>query len=123
MSNHYHYEGEEYCENCLPVDPASKKVDLDYGEQDYPANCCKCRMPLDCTLTADGVDYVLTSIKVALETCRDRLKKPQSCYIGTYYENSPWGKIMLDWLEMLPYYNWSKSDQTIIDEFRSLMKE
>ena len=68
---HFHFDGEEYCEDCLPG-----PGEPDYGEQDYPAHCCRCHKPLDCTLTKDGVAYVMGKKCYAIGT----LEKTETLY-------------------------------------------
>jgi hypothetical protein len=68
---HYHYECDEWCEDCLPVPAESEGVDYDQGEQDCPANCCACGEPLEYSLTSDGVTYVLEAVRESLKEGRE----------------------------------------------------
>jgi hypothetical protein len=61
---HYHYESDEYCGPCLGA--FIKYAELDQGSQDCPAHCCECHQLLDCTLTDDGVNYVIEYLTDAL---------------------------------------------------------
>lgn len=63
-TGHYHFNCDEYCEACLGADV--QFADHDDGSQDYPAHCCQCHQLLDCTLTDDGVNYVIEYLTNAL---------------------------------------------------------
>ena len=88
---HFHFDGEEYCEDCLPG-----PGEPDYGEQDYPAHCCRCHKPLDCTLTKDGVAYVIEALQQPLDW---------------HYA------IVRYWAQTLLNYSLSDSDRKIVTDF------
>jgi mono/diheme cytochrome c family protein len=114
---HYHYDGEEYCEDCLSefIDPRSHKVDIDYGEQDSPANCCQCHQPLDYRLTSDGVNYVIEKLKEAIDNGIDWTV--YDCYNGTYYDGSPHCAILRDWAQDVSNYCLTDDQKEIVDRF------
>ena len=113
---HYHYDGEEYCEDCLPVSPDNPVVDLDTGEQDSPAHCFHCLCPLDYSLTTDGVAYVLGEIRGSLEHGPD--STVYECYKGTWYDGSPHHAILRDWAEHIRHYGGlSEGDRELIGKY------
>jgi hypothetical protein len=117
MSGHYHYECDEYCENCLPVASDSPEVCSDGGEQDTPANCCVCHRPLDYSLTSEGVQYVLEYIRESLAAGPDEWNKVHDCYKGTYYEGSRHVEIVRDWAADLQNYSLDERDKKLVDFF------
>ena len=113
---HYHYDGQEYCEDCLPVSPNYPGVDLDTGDQDTPAHCFSCLRPLDYSLTTEGVQYVLGEIQGSLEHGPDATV--YDCYKGTWYEGSPHHAILRDWVEHIRNYGGlSGGDRELIDRY------
>jgi len=116
---HYHYNYEEWCEDCLPVSPA--EADWDDGEQDTPANCSCCGRPLDYTLTTDGVNYVIEQLCIVMSTGIDTHIIPnmgtaeEECL--TYYHGMPHYEIMRDWARDLSNYFLNPEDQEIVGYF------
>jgi hypothetical protein len=115
--SHYHYDGAEYCEDCLPVDEDSEQVEYDCGEQDYPAHCCVCHQPLDYTLTSDGVEYVLDALKVELAKPIDERNELHPCYVGTWYEGSRHVEITRDWATALSNCSLTSDQQDLLAQF------
>ena len=103
MQGHYHYDCDEYCEDCLPVADNSEGVDLDDGEQDTPAHCCNCHKPLDCRLTTDGAEYVFDAIQEELSDLAQAAERHKN-YDGTWYEDSPHIEILFDWANLVYAY-------------------
>jgi len=114
---HYHYECDEYCDDCLPVDPNHENVDYDYGEQDCPANCCVCHRPLGYSLTTDGVEYVLEAIQESLDRPAEERNKIHKCYDGTWYEGSRHVEIVRDWAKDLKWYFLTDEQEELVDKF------
>ena len=113
---HYHYDCEEWCEDCLPVPESA--ADYDSGEQDTPANCAGCGQPLDYSLTSEGVDYVLDAI---IETMECGLDKHVIPLAGTavkevlsYYRGSPHYEIVRDWAKELQNHTLDRKDSLIV---------
>jgi hypothetical protein len=107
VNGHYHYACDEWCADCLPVPADSPEVQWDGphdGSQDTPANCCKCGVLLPCTLTPDGVNYVIEYLADAVErgTATD-------CERG--------------WAAMLHEYFLHHGEQFILDSFLSKFGE
>lgn len=118
MSGHYHYNCEEYCDDCLPVATDHPDVDLDSGDQDSPAHCCKCHRPLDYTLTNDGVNYVIENLLKEIDS-EDR-DTVYPCYEGTYYTGSRHCEITRDWAKHLKDHYLSQKDREIVETFLTL---
>ena len=121
---HYHYAGQEYCDDCLPVnypnDKESEFVDVDDGEQDTPANCVGCGIPLNYTLTQEGVQYVIQAITDALEEGLDTHIIPTKGTgeeTLTHYHESPHYEIVRDWATDLTSYNLTEEEIRIVDTF------
>ena len=115
--SHYHYDCEEYCDQC-----ASPGAYLDDGEQDTPANCAGCGRPLDYSLTADGVKYVLEYIMGALETGIEDdhiipLKGTAEEEMLDYYQGSPHYEIVRDWAKDLQDYSLDRKDACIVQAY------
>lgn len=100
MTGHYHFNGAEYCEDCLPVSPDDSEVGLDTGEQDSPAHCDSCHCHLDYSLTSDGVRYVLNSLL-------DHIRNPDA---GN-------GDVLDDWAENLRWYGLGTKERNLLDCF------
>lgn len=112
------FDGDHYCEKCLPVPVDDERVFDASGEQDTPAHCCNCLVPLDYSLTSEGVDYVLEKL---LEAIREGLDwKVYDCYQGTYYAGSPHCDIIADWAEEIRWYGGLGKRENIITRFLSL---
>ncbi len=58
----YVYGADHWCEDCLPVDKNHREVDVLCGECDSPCHCNVCRVPLECSLTSYGMEYVLEQL-------------------------------------------------------------
>jgi hypothetical protein len=116
MNGHYHYDGEEYCEYCLPADAAGPDVDIDAGGQDTPANCSVCGRPLDYSLTPDGVDYVLSAVEKALA---DGPGVWGALYdgAGTYYRGARRVEIVRDWARDLLGYRLAEGRREMVQDF------
>ena len=118
--SHYHYQSDEWCVDCLPAEAPHADVDLDSGEQDTPANCCACGKPLDYTLTAEGVQYVVEAILDNLENGIDEHIIPAAGtaeYELTYYHGSPHFAVVEAWAENLRDYALSRKDRYLVNEF------
>lgn len=121
MNGHYHYNGEEYCENCLPV--STEEADFDYGEQDSPANCCVCHRPLDYSLTKEGVSYVIEALIDELNSGPEQWNQIHDCYKGTYYDGCRHVEILRDWAKDLKYYGGlSPAEEFLIRHFLEVTK-
>jgi hypothetical protein len=121
---HYHYNCDEYCEDCLPVHEDHEEVDYDCGEQDTPANCCVCHKPLEYSLTSDGVKYVLESIRESLNKSEEDRNKVHNCYDNTWYENCRHVEIVRDWANNLKWYGGlSEEEEELIDHFLEVTEE
>lgn len=57
------------CEDCLSDKHNCQP--MDNCEVDSPAHCSICGVPLNCTLTVEGVEYVKESIKNDTGCCRE----------------------------------------------------
>ena len=88
------------CENCGTPDPRE--------EVDCPQHCDDCGRPLDYSLTADGIEYVLETLRYALENGIDDhiipLKGTAEEDCLSYYHGSPHYEITRDWASDLSYY-------------------
>jgi len=118
---HYHYDCDEYCDECLPVGENSSLVEYDMGEQDSPANCCQCHRPLDYSLTQEGVKYVLGHLKNCIKNGIDW--NIYDCYVGSYYEGMPHCAVVRDWAFELKNYFLTEEEEEIVDKFLELTKE
>jgi hypothetical protein len=114
---HYHYNCDEYCEYCLPVDEDSPEVDYDSGEQDSPAHCCVCHQPLEYSLTSDGIEYVLEALREELAKPAEERNKVHECYNGTHYEGCRHVEITRDWAEHIKWYGLAQEDQELVEKF------
>jgi hypothetical protein len=114
---HYHYNCDEYCEDCLPVSENNPEVDYDAGEQDSPGNCCQCHKPLEYTLTSEGVRYVLEYITESLYSPPEKRNLVHDCYNGTWYEGSRHVEIVRDWAKDLLNYSLNDADRILVDRF------
>lgn len=92
---HYAYDGEEYCENCGPIQIPDRKLErsfvheFDHGETDSPSHCGLCQAPLDYSLTVDGVAYVVEKLKEELQTSGPAAWNEIRETVGkTYYSGS-----------------------------------
>lgn len=119
MKSHYHFNGEEYCEDCLPVSSDYPDVDIDYGEQDTPANCHICLKPLDYTLTQTGVEHVLE--KITNEYLSGDMNTIFPQYKGTFYQESRHGNIVGDWAKNLLGYSLSCQEEALVKMYLELM--
>jgi hypothetical protein len=117
---HYHLQCEEWCEDCLPVPVDSPEVDYDQGEQDTPANCCACGEPLDCSLTSEGVAYVLEAIRDSLREGREARNRlvPDDDRLS-YYRGSRHCEIVRDWAKDLLNYGLIGQDRTLVAHYLS----
>jgi hypothetical protein len=100
MRGHYHYDGDEYCANCLPAREGELEVDVDLGEQDTPANCCVCHAKLNYSLTQAGVRYVL-------EKLLDHIRNPEAGERD----------VLLDWATDLKWYMLPVKQANLLDCF------
>jgi len=119
---HYHYDCEEWCEQCLPVPADSEEVGYDGGEQDTPAHCAGCGRPLDYRLTAEGVEYVVATLRDALETGIDDhiipAKGTAEEELSDYYHGSPHYEITRDWArELSGYGGLSDEDEATVARY------
>ena len=103
----FNYNGDDYCEDCAPTG----SIEWDSAEQDAPVHCYNCLRPLDYTLTAAGVQYVLEYLRKAIDA------NVYPIYIGTYYEGSPHYAIRRDWAQTIADYSLSDSDRKIVNYF------
>jgi len=124
MQGHYHYDSDEFCENCLPVAPDSPAVDFDYGEQDSPAHCSECHCPLDCRLTPDGLKYVIEHVIESAElpaSERNHIVQPLGAITAKdYYLGSRHVEIMRDWARLALAHNPDNSDKQLLQIFLDL---
>ena len=61
-----------YCADCLPDDcPDETTSPLDWEETDSPCHCSSCGIPLEHSLTSDGVRYVRESVAEGKGCCRE----------------------------------------------------
>lgn len=116
---HYHYDGEEYCDSCLPVDENDPAIDLDQGEQDTPANCCRCHAPLAYSPTGDCVKYILDAMRESLRKGRAERNKVHDCYNGTHYVGCRHVEIVRDWADAMRYWNLDKKESNFVYKFLS----
>lgn len=127
MNGHFHYDGQEFCETCLPVDENHPDVDLDQGEQDYIAHCCHCHRPLDCSLTSHGVDQVIESLAEALanEEWESREIRDVSHLTGEdYYKGLPHWAVLMDWAEHIESYGGlSQTQEGVLRAFLALFRQ
>ena len=109
-------EGAELlCEDCCSED-ASSYPDGG-GESDCPEHCAVCHVPLENTLTSDGVEYVLEAIRGSLRDGRVARDTVHACYKGTYYEGSRHCEIVRDWAEQLSGYRLEDRQAHFVDVY------
>lgn len=64
----YVLDGGSYCKDCAPV---GAEFVGDMGETDSPDHCEECGVPLKCSLTEYGVEYVKEKLKEGGGCCRE----------------------------------------------------
>jgi len=108
----YMGEAEWLCEDCGIAQGLSEEDSYaDAGEADCPQHCAVCHVPLDYSLTTDGVNYVIEALQEQLDAwerspseAMARWKTVHDHYKGTWYEGSPWIVITRDWAKELTWY-------------------
>lgn len=120
MSAPYIFETSEYCEQCAPDGADAEGT----PEVDAPIHCAECGEPLDCTLTPEGVDYVLDHMRDSLRESRES-RNHIIPMLGTaeeslvYYHGSRHIEIVRDWAEVISWYNLPERDIKFVDKFLS----
>lgn len=112
----YVYDCACYCYPCLPVETDHPKVDDGSGEQDTPAHCSVCDVPLNYLLTLDGVAYVIDKLLDELDEGQEewdkRIDRP-----GTFYHGCRHVEITRDWAKDLKSYCLDRRDKFIVETF------
>jgi hypothetical protein len=92
------------------------------GESDSPQACDTCLLPLDNSLTPDGVEYVLNACRESEAEPDSALRATHAAYTGTYWEDSPHGAIVASWAEALTWYGGlSDDDESLITRVQDRM--
>lgn len=116
---HYIYDSDCYCYSCLPVPTDDPAVHDGSGEQDTPAHCSICDVPLSYELTKEGVEYVIEHLVGDLaagpEEWERRIDRPD-----TYYNGCRHIEISRDWAEYIKDYSLSYKDEFIVETFLRL---
>lgn len=120
--SHFIYDGEPYCDCCLPVRENDPKVYYDDGETDCPANCSDCGRPLDYTLTQTGVKYVLEAMRESLNESREERNKVIE-YGPLYYIGSRQCDVIRDWAIDLSQYSLNNADTDFVKHYLSQTEE
>ena len=108
----YMTETDTFCEDCAPEGAECIGSDR---EADYPDHCENCGVPLENSLTSEGVDYVIEQAKEkALEVFRG-----QNHTIGKelpWYEGCKHSRIVLDWLQQIARYGLEEPQDRQVDK-------
>ena len=117
MDNLWYSDSDVYCEGCAPKDA---RECVNGNEVDSPQHCSVCHMPLDYSLTSDGVAYVMEALREELGKGYKRYLEVHECYVGTYYEGEPHVSILWDWAcDLLWYTLEDDADRRFVDRFLS----
>lgn len=106
MSKPVYCDCDAYCADCCP------DIEPEYlgPEVDSPLHCGECSKPLDHSLTADGVKYVLDAIRDS-SLSYDPIE-------GGWYDGMPHCSIVGDWARELRWYGGLSDRQTeLIESF------
>lgn len=114
----YIYKGDHYCYGCLPVNTDHPGVMDGSGEQDCPAHCHLCSIPLAYSLTTHGVQYVIDALLSALDEWPKR--GTQIVTDGGYYHGCRQIEVCRDWAEDLRWYSLDVKDKFIVEQFMAL---
>ncbi len=111
----YLYRGDHYCYPCLPVVTDHPEVYDASGEQDTPAHCYVCSIPLSYSLTSHGVQYVIDALLDELAHWPER--GTQLILDTTYYHGCRQIEICRGWAEEIRWYSLDAKDKFIVDRF------
>ena len=139
----YVYQAEFLCDHCVPTVPKPSGPEpydtdeypmyvLNAGECDCPQCCGMCGAPIDCTLTTDGVDYVLSAIQESLESAvthgrgpvwdRIRPMRGTAEETHTFWHGSREVDVLRAWARDVREYGLEPGEKAIVDLFLSLSK-
>lgn len=119
MRPHWSDENGALCEEHAP----DVEGDLNSNECDTPQNCHVCGKPCECTLTADGVEYVMDYIREALTEGPSQWNQVRD-EPGRYYDGSRRVEVTRDWAkEIKGYGGLSKADKWLIEYFLDITEE
>lgn len=105
---------EHVCELC--AGPTDDLYPLDDDSTDSPANCSTCGRPLDCYLTAEGEQYVLTCVRELLRKGR-AYRETVTGGSPSYYVGSNRAAVVRDWCQGYQYWGLDTRDKRTIDLF------
>jgi len=142
----YVFHADFICDNCraeseVPKPSYPEPFDTDdfpmlvsdAGECDTPCHCGTCGQPIDHTLTSEGVEYVLGSIRESIEEAVARGRESTWDRImpmkGTGEETLLWWhgarhvEIVRDWAKDLRNYSLESAERAIVDLFLELSEK
>ena len=122
----YVCDGEIVCEHCFDGDPDSPEVSILDGitsnETDSPDHCSFCSRPIHCSLTSEGVKYVLRALReYGVEPHDKRVQDKWASREDNYYHGSPGWALLGDWADQVSWNALDKVEKKIVEAFNELV--
>ncbi|HEX9804597.1 MAG TPA: hypothetical protein VGA67_02860 [Candidatus Dojkabacteria bacterium] len=120
--DHYSYDSDDW----------PKEVGDLENETDCPSHCCRCHIPLACSLTSDGVEYVFEYVREHIQDMENQTPEERLAVVYLenkdnpeyYYANCPGYAVTADWVKEVECHGGLTEEQeNLIERFWELVIE